>query len=67
METCVDCGKAFDPEDLYEVEGGVRCETCAMKAGLYPLGHTGLRRDKISEKGRLITPPEPLAYKPGNH
>ncbi len=36
------------------------CDDCAMKAGLFPLGHTESRRDKISEKGRcLITVPKP--------
>ena len=61
MGTCGDCGKNLPEEEIYLVEGQQRCEKCAVKAGLYPLGHTGLRRDRISEKGRLLTPPAPIA------
>lgn len=58
METCADCGRRLPEEETYLVEGGSRCEDCAIKAGLFPLGHTGPRRDPISEKGRLLTRPE---------
>ncbi len=35
------------------------CEGCAMQKGLFPLGHTGARRDGISEEGRILTIPKP--------
>ncbi len=45
-------------DGVYTYEGKRMCEDCALKAGLYPLGHAGLRRDKISEKGRRFTVPK---------
>ena len=57
--SCGSCGKEVSENGVYIYEGKGMCEECAMKAGLYPLGHTGLRRDKISEKGRCLTGPKP--------
>lgn len=48
----------FTIDDTYTVGAKPMCEDCAMKVGLFPLGHTGSRRDKISEHGRYLTSPE---------
>lgn len=56
MARCEKCDREFDRENLYRVGGQDMCEKCGFKHGLHPLGHTGLRRDKISEKGRCLTP-----------
>ena len=55
---CEACEKEFAEDEIYTVEGRRMCENCAITAGLFPLGHTGMRRDKISEKGRRLTLPE---------
>jgi hypothetical protein len=57
--SCSSCGKELSADDAYHYEGKPMCDDCAMTAGLFPLGHTGLRRDKISEKGRVLTVPKP--------
>jgi hypothetical protein len=41
--------------EVYTSNGKDVCEDCAMQAGLYPLGHTGARRDKISEKDGALS------------
>jgi hypothetical protein len=56
---CGNCGKETSENEVYVYEGKRMCEDCAIKKGLYPLGHTGLRRDKISEKGRCLAAPKP--------
>jgi hypothetical protein len=56
---CSGCRKEIAKNEEYVYEGKPVCENCAMKAGLYPLSHTGSRRDKISEKGRCLTVPKP--------
>ena len=55
---CKACGKKILENEIYTIEGKRMCEDCAINAGLFPLGHTGLRRDKISEKGRYLTLPK---------
>ena len=55
---CSNCCKDYNENDIYSFGGNLLCEKCAMKEGLHPLQHTGLRRDKISEKGRLLTVPK---------
>ena len=55
---CSACGKELSESETYLYEGRKMCEDCAVAAGLFPLGHTGLRRDKISEKGRQLTVPD---------
>ena len=55
---CNGCGKEISEKETYTVEGRRMCEDCAINAGLFPLGHTGSRRDKISEKGRQLTMPK---------
>ncbi len=55
---CGNCGKEVSENEVYAYKGKQMCEDCVIKAGLYPLGHTGLRRDKISEKGRRLTVPK---------
>jgi hypothetical protein len=57
--SCTSCNMEISENQAYAVEGKVMCENCALKAGLYPLGHTGARRDRISEKGRCLTLPKP--------
>ena len=52
---CNDCGKDIFEKNIYTYEGKQMCEDCIIKEGLYPLGHTGPRREKISEKGRRLT------------
>ena len=52
---CSRCGKVISEEETYIYENKRMCDDCAMKSGLFPLGHTGLRRDRISEKGRYLT------------
>lgn len=51
---CGACRKVCPEEDLYVFTGKRMCEVCVAKAGLFPLGHTGARRDKISEKCRRL-------------
>jgi len=48
---CTNYGTEISENEVYTCNGKDMCEDCAMHAGLYPLGHTGARRDKISEKG----------------
>ena len=55
---CTGCGKEISEKETYTGEGKRMCEDCAINAGLFPLGHTGSRRDKISEKCRHLTLPE---------
>ena len=55
---CKGCGKEIAENEIYIYEGKRMCEDCAINTGLFPLGHTGSRRDKISEKGRHLTLPE---------
>jgi len=57
MTSCSRCKKEVSENEIYIFEGRPMCEDCAINAGLYPLEHTGLRRDKISEKGRRLTVP----------
>lgn len=59
MISCCRCGKKISEDDIYIYEGNRMCDDCAMKAGLFPLGHTGARRDKISERGRRLTIQKP--------
>jgi hypothetical protein len=56
---CSSCGKEISENEAYLYAGKLMCENCVVKAGLYPLAHTGSRRDKISEKGRCLTAPKP--------
>ena len=56
---CSSCGKEISKNEEYLYAGKLMCENCAIRAGLYPLSHTGSRRDKISEKGRCLTVPTP--------
>ena len=55
---CGKCKKEIAEEDLYVFEGKNMCEGCAINEGLYPLEHTGSRRDMISERGRHLTIPK---------
>ena len=55
---CNGCGKALSETDTYLYNGKPMCEDCAIDEGLFPLGHTGSRRDKISERGRHLHIPE---------
>ncbi len=57
--SCRSCGKEISENDVYTYEGKHVCDDCAMKASLFPLEHTGARRDKISERGRHLTTPKP--------
>lgn len=54
---CKSCRKKLSESDVYLYEGNQMCDDCAMKAGLFPLEHTGARRDKISERGRRLNIP----------
>jgi len=56
---CSSCGKEISENEVYAYEGKRMCDNCTMKAGLFPLGHTGSRRDKISERGRRLTVSKP--------
>lgn len=58
MISCSHCGKKLSKNDIYNYEGERMCDDCAMKAGLFPLEHTGARRDKIAERGRRLTIPK---------
>ena len=53
--SCCHCVKKLSKDDIYIFEGKHMCDDCAIKAGLFPLEHTGARRDKISERGRRLT------------
>ena len=55
---CNGCSIEISEKETYTVEGKRMCEDCAINAGLFPLEHTGSRRDKISEKGRHLTLPK---------
>ena len=57
MSTCEKCGKDYPEQDIYTVDNKKMCEDCAIQDGLFPLEHTGGRRDKISERGRVLTRP----------
>ena len=56
---CSSCNKKIPENEICIYEGNIMCDDCAMKAGLFPLEHTGARRDKISERGRRLTIPKP--------
>jgi len=56
--SCSSCGRQLTGEERYLLEGNCMCEDCAMEKGLFPLEHTGSRRDRISERGRRLTLPE---------
>ena len=56
--SCSSCDKKISENEIYTCEGNLICEDCAMKAGLFPLEHTGARRDKVSERGRHLTIPK---------
>ena len=58
-KSCSSSEKKISEIEIYIYEGNIMCEDCAMKAGLFPLEHKGLRRDKISERGRHLTIPKP--------
>lgn len=53
--TCTNCGKEMTEDDAYTVDHKPMCEDCAIQVGLFPLEHTGLLRDKISETGLYLT------------
>lgn len=55
---CGNCGMEISKNEVYTCNEKDMCEDCAMQTGLYPLGHTGARRDKISEKGRCLAVPD---------
>ena len=55
---CKGCGKEISENGTYTYDGKRMYEDCAINAGLFPLEHTGSRRDKISEKGRRLTLPK---------
>jgi hypothetical protein len=57
--SCGSCSRKISEHEIYIYEGQRMCDDCAMKDGLFPLGHTGARRDKISERGRYLTIPKP--------
>ena len=57
-KSCSSCEKKISEVEIYIYEGNIMCDDCAIKAGLFPLEHTGLRRDKISERGRQLTIPK---------
>ena len=59
MIPCSKCGKKISENDVYIFKNAQMCDDCAMKTGLFPLEHTGARRDKISERGRYLTIPKP--------
>ena len=56
--SCRQCGTKLSENDIYIFDGKSMCDDCAMKAGLFPLEHTGARRDKISERGRRLSIPK---------
>lgn len=56
---CGRCRKPLGPDEVYGGDGCRMCDDCAMTAGLFPLEHTGPRRDRISERGRHLTVPKP--------
>jgi hypothetical protein len=52
---CSKCGKELPESELYAMHGTLMCDDCAMRAGLFPLEHSGARRDRISENERRLT------------
>ncbi len=58
MVICSSCSKKIAENEIYTYDGKRMCDDCAMKTGLFPLEHTGSRRDKISERGRRLTIPK---------
>lgn len=52
---CNNCNKLILKNETYRCRDKWMCEDCAILVGLHPLGHTGSRRDKISENGRRLT------------
>jgi len=55
---CSVCGIENSENEIYIYEDKRMGEDCAIKADLYPLGQTGLRRNKISENRRRLTLPK---------
>lgn len=55
MKRCEQCEKELKDDDVYLFNQVELCESCALTSGLFPLEHTGLRQDKISERGRKLT------------
>ncbi len=55
---CDSCNKKIHENEIYIYKGKRMCDDCAMKSGLFPLDHTGARRDKIAENGRRLTMPK---------
>jgi len=51
---CPKCAKDYKDGDFSTVNNEKMCEDCAIESGLFPLEHTGVRRDKISERGRYL-------------
>lgn len=58
MIPCSRCGKPLSENEIYLFENKIMCDACAMTSGLFPLEHTGARRDRISERGRRLTIPK---------
>jgi hypothetical protein len=51
---CSDCSKLISEREIYTNEDKRAFEDCAIKSGLYPLGHTGLRRTKSLRKDGVL-------------
>lgn len=55
---CTNCEREISENEGYSLNDKAVCEDCFIKAGLYPLRHTGSYFDKIAEKGRRLTVPD---------
>ena len=51
---CSDCSKLISEREIYTNEDKRAFEECAIKSGLYPLGHTGLRGTKSLRKDGVL-------------
>ena len=50
--TCSLCNKKISGEKVYTQRNKTMCEDCAIKEGLFPLGHTGHLKQSFFIKDR---------------
>ena len=49
---CSRCGKEISRKEACTSQGKLMCEVCALRAGLFPLGHTGQLKKSFYIKDR---------------
>jgi len=51
---CTECGLGILEKEVYIHEGQKMCEDCFIDVSRFPLGHTGMYRDKIGGDRRRL-------------